>query len=138
MRPVYESQSDIDYEKHVADVFANRHRMDWVRNPSKYPIDISFMRGDSIVLFGEIKCRKVNKDTYPTYMISVSKIMAARALTNATGVECLLIVKWKDNCGWINLNKDPDSVGFGGRVDRNDNQDLEPVAYYEISRFKGF
>ena len=71
-------------------------------------------------------------------MISVSKVMAARALTDATGVECLLIVKWKDNAGWINLSKDPDSVGFGGRVDRNDSQDMEPVVYYNIIRFKDF
>jgi len=138
MRPTYETDQDVEYEKHVADVFAEKHGMTWVRNPVKYPIDISFMQGNNISLFAEIKCRKVDKDTYPTYMISVSKVMAARALTDATGVECLLIVKWKDNAGWINLSKDPDSVGFGGRADRNDSQDMEPVVYYNIIRFKDF
>ena len=138
MRPTYETNKDIEYESHVAGVFANKHRLDWVRNPPKYPIDISFRRGPDIVLFAEIKCRKVKKDVYETYMISASKVMAAKALTDATGVPCILIVKWKDNAGWINLSKDPDSVGFGGRVDRNDSQDMEPVVYYNIIRFKDF
>jgi len=136
MRPTYETDEDIEYESHVAGLFASKHNMQWVRNPPKYPIDISFRRGPDIVLFAEIKCRKVRKDVYETYMISVSKVMAAKALTDATGVPCILIVKWKDQAGWINFKEKPNGVGFGGRVDRSDNQDMEPVVYYDIERFK--
>ena len=113
MRPTYETDEDIKYESHVADVFASKHNMQW-----------------------EIKCRKVKKEVYETYMISASKVIAARALTDATGLSCILIVKWKDQAGWINFKEKPNSVGFGGRVDRGDNQDMEPVVYYDIDRFK--
>ena len=99
MRPTYETDEDIEYESHVADLFASKHNMQSVRNPPKYPIDISFRRGTDIVLFAEIKCRKVRKAVYETYMISASKVMAAKALTDATGVPCILIVKWKDQAG---------------------------------------
>jgi len=86
MRPTYETDQDVEYEKHVADVFAEKHGMTWVRNPVKYPIDISFMQGNSISLFAEIKCRKVDKDTYPTYMISVSKVMQSISSCISSGV----------------------------------------------------
>tara|TARA_R110000796_G_scaffold80084_1_gene177348 strand:- start:908 stop:1324 length:417 start_codon:yes stop_codon:yes gene_type:complete len=135
VRPIYETSFDIGREAAVATLFAEANDMAWVRNPSKYPIDISFTEDNQIVLFGEIKCRKVKKDTYPTYMLSVSKVIAAKALTDATGVECLLIVDWKDTSGWINLSDKPDSVGFGGRTDRGDRQDVEPVVYFNIDRF---
>jgi hypothetical protein len=32
----------------------------------------------------------------------------------------------------------PLKLSIGGRVDRNDDQDVEPVAHYEISLFKIF
>jgi hypothetical protein len=72
-------------------------------------------------------------------MISIAKIVSMKSLSNSCGVPCLLLVKWKDFGGYLDVSKVlPLKLSIGGRVDRNDDQDVEPVAHYEISLFKIF
>ena len=137
VRPIYESKSDISNEESLAEYLVLKWKLDgWKRNPRMYPIDISFIKDGVITGFAEIKCRTVTKDTYETYMISVSKVMAASDLVKATGLSCLLVVKWTDCVGWIDLEAiKPKFVAWGGRSDRQDFQDMEPVAHYDIKDF---
>ena len=137
-RPIYETNLDIEAEEWVARKMSERWKCDrWERNPSKYPIDISFMRGDVIVGFAEIKCRNVRRADFKTYIISADKIMSGRNLAAATKVPCMLVVCWQDDIGWLDMNKaEPVFVGYGGRLDRGDPQDVEPVIHYEISQFE--
>ena len=79
----------------------------------------------------------MTKDQYDTYMISVGKVMSAHSLTKATSLPCLLVVRWSDAIGWIDLEMTAQKyVGWGGRVDRKDAQDMEPVLHYDIEAFK--
>ena len=105
--------------------------------PRMYHLD--FVLQDSVKRlrgFAEIKARNNERDRYTTYMIGISKVMAARKLTEVTKLGCILVVKWEDQIGWINFT-DHQSFGLGGRTDRCDSQDIEPVAYFDITRFKG-
>jgi len=48
----------------------------------------------------------------------------------------LLIVKWTDNIGFIDVNTPQDFLSIGGRTDRDDELDIEPVAHWSISLFR--
>jgi hypothetical protein len=137
-RPIYEQSSDIANEQRVAEKLSELWNFDsWKRNPPRYPIDISLMRGTRIKAFAEIKCRNVPSGTYNTYMLSAGKAMSARTLTEVTGLPCFLVVRWTDCLGWIDLETaEPLYVGWGGRSDRDDSQDMEPVMHYDIIKFK--
>tara|TARA_R110000744_G_scaffold4565_5_gene16463 strand:+ start:4280 stop:4729 length:450 start_codon:yes stop_codon:yes gene_type:complete len=138
MRPIYEKSADISNEELVAEKLSKIWDFDnWKRNPPRYPIDISLMRDNHIKAFAEIKCRNVTSDTYNTYLLSSAKVMSAHTLTRATGLPCFLVVQWTDCLGWIDLETtEPLYVGWGGRIDRNDSQDMEPVMHYDILEFK--
>jgi hypothetical protein len=149
VRPIYESIDDISNEERLAEHLMLRWELDgWKRNPRMYPIDISFIKDDVIKGFAEIKCRTVSVDTYETYMISVSKVIAAQSLSKATGLGCYLVVKWTDSLGWISFGSGekvvdprpgiirPKFVAWGGRSDREDPQDMEPVIHFDIDDFR--
>ena len=137
-RPTYEKSSDIANEERVAEKLSEMWELDnWQRNPLRYPVDISLMRGNRIKAFAEIKCRNVSSCTYSTYLLSAGKVMSAHTLTRATGLPCFLVVQWTDCLGWIDLEMtEPLYVGWGGRIDRDDSQDMEPVMHYDILEFK--
>lgn len=139
---MYETQDDKKNEKIVARMFVDRYSPSvtgYHLTPPRYPVDVAFTNGEEIKGFGEIKTRSVDMQTYPTYMISIAKIVDMRALSDSCGVPCLLIVKWKDCAGYLDVSKvSPSKISIGGRVDRNDKQDVEPVAHYELSLFKIF
>ena len=138
VRPIYESSTDISNEEMLAEHLVLRWKLDgWKRNPTMYPIDISFIKDGAITGFAEIKCRTVPKDRYETYMISASKVMSANSLSRVTRLSCLLVVKWADYLGWIDLIKvQPKFVAWGGRSDRQDPQDMEPVIHFDIDDFR--
>ena len=65
----------------------------------------------------------------------LSKVLHAKKLTEFTGQTCVVIVRWTDFTGWINL-REYKRIGWGGRTDRDDFQDLEPMAFFTASTFK--
>ena len=67
----------------------------------------------------------------------MEKVLAARQFSEFAGVPSILAVKWKDGSGFIVLNTLEDfELGFGGRVDRDDSQDMEPVIFIPIKNFR--
>lgn len=133
----YENKFNISNEEKLAEKIAIRWKLGWKRNPPRYPIDISFVDNKIIKGFAEIRCRTVSSNEYKTFMISISKVMAANDLAKSSGLSVLLIVQWTDCIGWINLETvKPEFLAWGGRLDRQDVQDMEPVAHYLIKHFK--
>ena len=88
--------------------------------PIRYGIDYAFLRNGEVVGFAELKCRANKMQAYPSYMISLGKIMSARMLHHVTRVPIVLAVEWQDRTGW----------------DRGDAQDIEPVALIPINKFR--
>ena len=142
-RKLYETKEDISREKITIDFVKDKLGMgDIVKLPIKYKIDyIELGRfkdgGKSIVNFVEIKNRTVPKNQYSTYMISADKFTTASQYVERFNVGFKLVVRWKDIVGCYTLKEgDKFSLGFNGRYDRGDWQDVEPVVYIPMREFK--
>ena len=136
-RPTYESSGDRSSETVAVEKFIGSFGGDvsFIKLPVQYKMDFALVRNGTITAFVEVKCRKNHKHTYPTYMISMSKQVAAASF-NAIGINCILLVQWADSMGWVQLTNPDWKVKVGGRKDRGDWQDIEPVTHIPISEFK--
>jgi hypothetical protein len=68
-------------------------------------------------------------------MLSLAKIIHGMELARATEKPFLVVVEWNDVVGWHKVEK-VHSIRMGGRVDRGDWQDMEPVVDIPTSEFK--
>ena len=85
-----------------------------------------------------MKCRTNPKDKYPTYMLSLDKWLAGMNMHLFGGLPFVLVVQWSDCIGFlkcVNAIKHI-TIDMGGRKDRNDSQDIEPVVYIPTNLFK--
>jgi|SRR3954468_20425004 hypothetical protein len=89
-------------------------------------------------LFAEVKMRSYPFGHFPSgYMISATKRMAARALTDMSSLRCCMIVGFSDGVIASCDFSEPCSFRIGGRQDRPDfMHDIEPVAIYPWADFK--
>ena len=134
-RPTYQTKKNLDGEKKAIELIADSWNVNFIKLPISYHLDYGMVRDGVTVGFAEIKVRTNPVGSYSTYMIALSKAMKANELTTVTGKPCLLIVQWTDCLGWIDFSNDFE-LSFGGRTDRNDWEDQEPVALYPTSAFK--
>ena len=138
MRPLYESSQDIVSESKVLILIEKAWRCRGVKLPLKAQLDYLLLRHDRGVAWAEIKVRTNPRGRYPTYMISLSKVMAARELAGASNLPSVLIVQWTDSLGYIRMDTlENFHIAIGGRTDRNDTQDIEPVVLIPIDDFRG-
>lgn len=132
MRPRYESKRDLDNERLVADALENIG-VEVYKLPVQYRLDWLLRRDGQPIGFAEVKARKCNMKTYPTVMISLSKVIHARMLTDVTDLPCYLILLYRDGLARLNFASDF-TVGPGGRSDRGDPEDHDVCAYYSNER----
>lgn len=132
MRPRYESKRDLDNERLVADALENIG-VEVYKLPVQYRLDWLLRRDGQPIGFAEVKARKCNMKTYPTVMISLSKVIHARMLTDVTDLPCYLILLYRDGLARLNFAADF-TVGPGGRSDRGDPEDHDVCAYYPNER----
>ena len=136
-RPTYENAVDRSAETMAIRKFIDSFgdEVDFIKLPMQYKMDFALTRGGVITALVEVKCRKNNKHAYPTYMISMSKLVAAAGYSSI-GINCILLVQWADSMGWVQMAGDDWKVRVGGRKDRNDWQDIEPVTHIPVGEFK--
>jgi len=132
MRPKYETERDIQNERLVADALAE-HGYEVYKLPIQYRLDWLLRFNGNPIAFAEVKTRNCEMNTYPTVMISLSKVIHARMLAEATNLPCYLILFYRDCIARVNFD-DTFTVNPGGRSDRNDPQDLDVCAYYPVER----
>ena len=144
MRPLYESRSDLNSEKKIIDYVSQCWNVVYYKLPISYKIDYAFYRMDTgtsksasenLVGFAEVKCRNHKFGTFPTYIISLSKVMEARRLARETNTKSLLIVSWLGALAYLDFFS-YHQVRHGGRSDRNDWQDQEPMCHFDLKHFK--
>jgi Holliday junction resolvase-like predicted endonuclease len=139
MRPIYEQESDREAQAHVASILERRWNCKAAPLPRNYTVDCVLHRGESkaVIALVEIKCRTNSSQAYPTYILSASKLDRMKSLSATMSVPALLVVKWTDIIGFISIRRLPKSLKFyiGGRDDRKDTQDKEPVIHIPISIF---
>lgn len=136
MRPLYETQQDRDNEQQIADVIMAEFNCQLTKMPIKLSLDYMATRDGAAVAFIEARRRKTPMQQYPTYMISLYKVMMAQSLTQATGLPCFLAVQWSDHVGICRLPADSMTIQMGGTLRRGDPQDIEPVAYFDVASFR--
>lgn len=133
-RPKYETQGDLNNEQRVAEMLV-LEGYELYKLPMRYELDFAIhdMRdGGSVCGFAEVKARRVKHDAYPSVMISLSKVLKARQLTDTTGLPSYLIILYLDCLARLDFASDFE-VRKGGRSDRGDPQDADVCAYYQLS-----
>ena len=133
-RPIYETEADRANERRVADILLDRWRCTAVKLPRRYEIDYALSRGNRVMAWAEVKCRTNPREQYPTYMVALGKVIAGLDLAQRTNLPFMLVVQWTDSLGWVTPKLD--AIHIGGRHDRGDGDDEEPVAHIPITEFK--
>ena len=109
-----------------------------IKLPKRYGIDFMAMQGNSPCAWVELKCRNNRRDDYSEYMISLAKWFEGRMLAKETRLPFVLAVRMIDADLWVRIDKiENPRIGFGGRIDRNDWQDQEPMIFLSMKLFKG-
>jgi len=136
VRPMYESANDRVNETNVVSIIAPKWKCEAKKLPTSYFIDWVLMRDGKAAAFMEVKCRKNLKSKYPTLMLSLAKWMHGQQFAQAANVPFFVAVEWEDGIFWHKAGDVPVTIGFGGRVDRGDDQDMEPVVFIPVAAFK--
>lgn len=136
MRKIYENNDTLSAEHTFAEQIQKLLGGKLIKLPRQYHLDFTWVIDGKVSGFVEIKNRSNAKNAYETYMISLSKVLKAKEYYTSLGLPTILAVRWNDSEGYINLHNVNFDIGFGGRYDRNDWQDVEPVALIDIAAFK--
>lgn len=133
-RPQYENDKTLAVERKIIERFAPQVDCESFKNPISYRVDFSLIRKGEIVAFAEAKRRYHNAGTYPTFMLSLGKYLAACEMARMTSTTSLVVVQWNDVMGYT-LFPCEFTLAIGGRDDRNDGQDKEPCIFVEMKHF---
>lgn len=136
MRPIYETQSDLNKEQVFAKEMSEKWGYEFKKLSRVYIVDWMVMRNDELRCFAELKCRNNRKDKYPTLMLSLHKWMRGKELAKETNTSFRLIIKWEDGIFQHEAGTWPVTYGYGGRKDRADNQDMEAMVFIPTMAFK--
>lgn len=135
-RPYYETEQDLQNERSIAKIIEEVHNCKLIKMPIKLSLDFMAVRDGKAVAFIEARQRKNKMDKYPTYMISLYKVMMAKQLEATTGLPSLLAVQFSDKFAMIKLPPENIETRIGGLTSRGDPQDIEPVVHFNINQFK--
>jgi len=134
-RPQYESHLDRQNEQIVAKVIRGLG-YELTKLPPHYRLDYVVMRDGQPKAFVEVKARTFEMQKYPTALVNLHKVIAARQLSFETDLPSYMLVLYKDALARISFAEDFE-LGFlaNGRKDRDDPMDRDLVCHYPISRF---
>ena len=136
-RPTYESPTDLKNEVEVIEAIYRDLGCDGYHKTPKFSaIDFALLRGDAIAYYAEVKCRRNERGRYPDYMISRAKYDALDQSRKQHSITSLLVVRWTDCIGILTIPPHTLTYGFGGRHDRNDPKDMEPVVFIPTYHFQ--
>ncbi len=136
MRPIYETQFDLARENEVKDTLKVMWGVEFNKLPIAYHVDWMVTRNGEAKAFAELKCRNNPRRQYPTLMLSLHKWMHGKDLAKEIGGKFIVIVKWTDGIFFHEQGTCDVQYGIGGRKDRRDSQDIEPVVYIPTDYFK--
>ena len=133
-RTQYESEADRRAETSVIEKVVKAFDVDgYHKLPISYVLDFAVTKSNRVIGFVEVKARSCEMQTYPTFFVAVKKVLAAGEFERL-GLKTRLFVKWRDCIGYT-LLREPDQITYGGRFDRGDPADQEPLAHFDINRF---
>lgn len=140
MRPTYETDANLRSEIAVKEILERNWNCDLIKLPTQYRFDYVAERDGKVVAFIEIKVRSYSSiqiDAMGGYMISLSKIIAAKQFAMAAGIRSILAVNLADGIYYFPIDKNftTDDLAIKGRTDRGDWEDVEPCALIPMNEF---
>jgi hypothetical protein len=137
MRITYEKTIDQIKESIIANEFAFHVKAIAKKLPSFYQADYAFFRNKKMVCLCEIKNR--NKE-YPTLLLSLHKWDWLNRIHKEFNLACIILwtfpVNEKTQCWYFYIDNQVLDIEWGGRNDRQDDQDCEPVVMIPKLWFK--
>jgi hypothetical protein len=137
-RPIYETAEDLVREESISDQFVNavygdNNLVTAVKLPKFYHVDYALVKYGQIIGWLEIKSRTIPSTNYTTYHLAYKKWREGNLLAEQSNLPYYLAVRWTDCLGVITF---PNTIAIklviGGRIDRNDPDDREPMAEIPI------
>lgn len=137
-RPTYETQSDSDRERLVVESMAIAWGLNPIKLPKFYKQDWALAKLDKTVrAIVEVKCRTHERGRFDTLILSLDKWQALAMLSERTSTKGLLGVRYSDGIYWIVAQHQPEwKITIGGRTDRADPDDVEPVIHIPSSQLR--
>lgn len=138
MRPVYETPSDLKREESLRVELGRALGGELVKLPKQYGVDWALIDANhNVTRWVELKTRNVAHNYYSTYFISLGKVQRAMQLQRDTGIGALLVVEFVDGVYTLPFDQcygPPMVIRMGGRWDRIDWQDIEPMVHINTGR----
>ena len=136
-RPLYESKSDLAVERSLAARIQNNFSWSLKKLSRRYELDFIAFAGKKAVAFIEVKRRHNPVHHYETIILSLAKYIKGAQYQKTTGLKFLFIVEFDDGCFQYTYNENDGKdfkITMGGRTDRNDPEDIEPVIHIPVSK----
>jgi hypothetical protein len=130
---MYETESDRSHELEITQFLSEIWGCTFVKTPAAYSFDFVMMRKGRAVGMCEIKDRSKH---YDTLMLSLHKWVDALRYAQVLDFPFLIIARTPEGIFWVNVMEIEVDTGVGGRNDRGDEQDMEPVVYLPYSKMK--
>lgn len=137
MRPAYETQQTLELERLAITSFAEQFDVQPIKLPIAYHIDYACLSGELLMFWAEVKCRKYPHNAFETFSISAKKILNGLHLRHLSGKGFYLVVQWTNALGYVQVTRElSQDIRFGGRKDRADWQDQEPMVHIPVDQFE--
>jgi hypothetical protein len=144
VRPVYESAEDRKNQHEIGMAITEAWGYTCLRLKRFYPVDFAFRNGSEIRAFGEIKQRRKTLeqlDVHGGIYLGLDKWARAKLICNTAGVPFVYVVRNPAGIFYYRTTVFDGSAAFdrlamGGRLDRDDDQDIEPVVCFLSKRFE--
>ena len=145
-RPIYENDTTRSAEREIVTVLADRWNCTAAKLPRAYILDFAMVRGGKVVAFLEVKDRPSygwdHLDRMGGYFVSMHKWLKGREMLESAGIPFTLAVRASGDLRYLVQTHGSawahDGFRIGGRADRNDWQDREPVVHLLSNRFTRF
>lgn len=142
-RPVYETTADrqrqLAVANHVLSQFTQPKRK-LVALPRLHPADYAITKPDGqIIVMLEVKCRRQKIEVYPSLILSARKVSSTMTFCDHANIAYCIAADWADAIGIISVTAERMRgwrCDMGGRTDRGDSDDIEPVFHIPVSDFK--
>jgi hypothetical protein len=145
MRPRYETQNDLKNEEQVAEVLAKKWGVVAKKLPRSYSFDyalcdhvegVNFNERFPIKAMAEFKCRDYVSHKFDSSIVGLDKLMEAQRITEATGTMVLMVYEYRDGIYYYEFGQEELHTTMGGRKDRGDWQDHNPVVHIPTSKLR--
>jgi len=141
MRATYETLETLTAERAFMQRYESAFGCRCEKLPRRYSVDCAIMQSGTVTGWLELKCRTHTINRYPGYWLSLAKFFYGCSLSERTGAPFVLAVAFSDCDARLvcsALRRDQWGISFGGRYDRGDPEDCEPLAVLPINLFTTF